>query len=198
MGVTTRPTLSALSPAGRAIIKQRDTLVDGWASWIESRQAGGTSASRKLIARQLGLLIDVLGELDGPLRHDANDLWHIVTEWYGKSAADRGLATGEIVEEFQQFRELLFRELSDILGALPARASIDTVLRLNRWIDRGTAHAVVGYTDSLVETLLDRRGVPVSTIDAPGVEVEQQLSQFEHELTDIRDRGRTLGGEDVS
>jgi hypothetical protein len=198
LGVTTRPTPTALAAAGRAISKRRETLVAGWANWIDGRQASIGTVSNEIIQRQLGLLVDVLGELDGPLRHDANDLWHIASEWYGKNAADRGLATGEIVEEFQHFRELLFRELSDVVAALPARALIDTVMRLNRWLDRGIAHAVVGYTDSLVETLLDRRGVPVSTRDVAEAELEKQLDQLERELEEIREQGRAVGGDSVS
>lgn len=198
MGVTTRPTPTALAAAGRAISKRREELIGGWASWIEGRQASAGASARELIIRQLGLLVDILGELDGPLRHDASDLWHIAAEWYGKNAADRGLATGEIVEEFQHFRELLFRELSDVVAALPARALIDTILRLNRWIDRGIAHAVVGYTDSLVETLLDRRGVPVGARDLAQAALEKQLDQFESELEEIREQGRVVGGDPVS
>ena len=55
-------------------------------------------------------------------------------------------------------RELLIRRLSETVAILPPRQSIAAVLRLNRVLDRGLAHAVVGYTDALVETLLNRRG----------------------------------------
>lgn len=198
MGVTTRPTPTALAAAGRAISKRRDVLIADWASWIGGRQTSTETVSSDVVRRQLALLVDVLGELDGPLRHDASDLWLIAAEWYGKNAADRGLATGEIVEEFQHFRELLFRELSDVIAALPSRALMDTVLRLNRWVDRGIAHAVVGYTDSLVETLLDRRGVPVGTRDVAEAELQKQLDQLERELEEIREQGRLVGGDPIN
>jgi len=139
-----------------------------------------------MVARQLGLLIDILVEFDGPVRYEANDLWHVAAEWYGRTAAERGLATGEIVEEFRHLRELLLRGLADIIAASPARQSMDTVLRINRVVDQGIAHAVVGYTDALVETLLHRRGVPVSSEDVPASEIDRQLKQLERELQAIR------------
>ena len=152
----------------------------------------------EMLTRQLGLLIDTLGELDGPFRHEANDLWHIAAEWYGRTAAERGLATGEIVEEFRHLRELLLRELSDVIAASPARQSMDTVLRINRVLDQGIAHAVVGYTDALVETLLHRRGVPVSSDEVTASEIERQLQQFERELHAIRNERGALTKKPVS
>lgn len=152
----------------------------------------------EIVAQQLGLLIDILVEFDGPFRHEANDLWHVAAEWYGRTAAERGLATGEIVEEFRHLRELLFRGLADIIVASPARQSMDTVLRINRVLDQGIAHAVVGYTDALVETLLHRRGVPVSSEEVPASEIELQLRQFERELQAIRAEPGAATGESLS
>jgi hypothetical protein len=61
-----------------------------------------------------------------------------------------------------------------------------TVLRLNRLLDTGIAHAVVGYTDTLVETLFNQRGVPVSVSGPFEEEVAQRLGVVEGELARIR------------
>ncbi len=188
MGVTVRSSPSALATAGRAISSRRGSLLSDWSAWVTSKLGPSSAVPPKTVTRQLALLLDTLGELDGPLRHDANDLWHVAAEWYGRTAAERGLATGEVVEEFQHLRELVLRELSDIIAASPARQSLDTVLRINRLLDQGVAHAVVGYTDALVETLLHRRGVPVSSGEVAATEIERQLEQLERELQTIRDQ----------
>jgi len=187
LGVTVRSSPSALATAGRAISSHRGSLLSDWSAWVTSKLGPSSAVPHKTVTRQLALLLDTLGELDGPLRHDANDLWHITAEWYGRTAAERGLATGEVVEEFHYLRELLLREMSDIIAASPARQSMDTVLRINRVLDQGVAHAVVGYTDALVETLLHRRGVLVSSGEVTASEIERQLEQFERDLQAIRD-----------
>jgi hypothetical protein len=95
-----------------------------------------------------------------------------------------------VVEEIQHLRELLIRHLSEVIAALPPRTSMANVLRLNRLLDTGIAHAVVGYTDTLVETLFNQRGVPVGTSGPVEEEIEQRLSQAEGELLRLR-QGRS-------
>ena len=189
MGVTIRPSPPALAAAGRAIAAQRERFVKEWAEWIHHRQSAAEGFPRRTVERQLALLVDLLAELAGPRRREANPVWLTASEWYGQTAAQRGLATGEVVEEFQHLRELLIRDLSEMIGALAARQSVATVLRLNRFLDEGIAHAVVGYTDALVETLLNSRGVPVGTSHAAEHQLTQRLTQFEEELDRIRATG---------
>jgi hypothetical protein len=64
------------------------------------------------------------------------------------------------------------------------------VLRLNRTLDRGLAHAVVGYTDALVETLLNRRGVPIVASEPAEDEILQRLASLEEELAQLRQKNR--------
>ena len=73
-------------------------------------------------------------------------------------------------------------------GDLKAMAA---VLRLNRTMDRGLAHAVVGYTDALVETLLNRRGVPIVASQPEEDEVLQRLEHLEDELTQLRGKSQS-------
>ena len=186
MGVTIRPSSTALAAAARAMVTQRDTIVSQWEAWTVSRLPTLSAIQHNNVSRQLRLLFDILATLTGPTRRRANELWLEACEWYGRTGPARGLATGEIVEEFHYLRELLIRELADTIAALPARQSLATVLRLNRELDHGVAHAVVGYTDALVETLLNKRGVPVGDDENAEGETANRLDQWEDELAQLR------------
>jgi hypothetical protein len=59
-------------------------------------------------------------------------------------------------------------------------------LRLNRSLDRGIAHAVVGYTDVLVETLLEQRGVVLDASEPGSNPVHERLAQLEEELVTFK------------
>ncbi len=182
-----RPSQSTLVAVGRGLAASRDELVKSWTQWTLRRVAAAQTINAATLERQIALLVDVLVELAGPLRRQAMDLWLVACEGYGRTAAERGLAAGEVVEEIQHLRELLIRHLSDVVAALPARALVATVLRLNRLVDRGIAHAVVGYTDALVEIFFNQRGVPVGTSGPIEEETAARLSQLEAELEKLRE-----------
>jgi hypothetical protein len=44
----------------------------------------------------------------------------------------------------------------------------------------------VGYTDELIETLLDKRGVPVTTAKPAEVVITERLEQLEDELARLK------------
>jgi hypothetical protein len=181
-----RPSQPTLLAIGRALAARRDTLVRDWARWILGRTDATPMLRPETLERQLRVLVDLLGEMGGPQRHRAMDLWLSASEGYGRTAAQRGLAAGEVVEELQHLRELLIRSLSELVAAMPARGSMAAVLRLNRILDSGIAHAVVGYTDALVETLFAQRGVPVGESGPAEEELVQRLTQVEAELEQLR------------
>lgn len=182
-----RPSHPTLIAVRRALAVNRDDLVAEWTGWTLRRTAGTPAIPPGTVERQITLLIDVLIELSGPLRRQAMNLWLSACESYGKTAAERGLAAGEVVEEIQHLRELLIRYLSEVIAALPARASMASVLRLNRLVDKGIALAVVGYTDALVETLFTQRGVPVGVSGPLEDEIKERLVQLETELERLRE-----------
>lgn len=179
-----RPTLIAVS---RALAAHRDELVNSWTRWTVDRVGTAQAVRSSSVERQLALLVDILVVLAGPLRRRTMNLWLTACVAYGKTAAERGLAAGEVVEELQHLRELLIRQLSEVIAALPARASLAATLRLNRLLDSGIAHAVVGYTDELVETLFEQRGVPVGVSGPLEQEIDARLAQLEGELAKIRE-----------
>jgi hypothetical protein len=178
-----------MAAVARTLSDQRDQVHSEWATWIAKRLHSGLQFHRDTIDRQLRLLVELLVEMAGPLRREGNELWLSASEWYGRTAALRGLAAGEIVEEFQYLRELLIRHLSELVTTLVPGQSMAAVLRLNRLIDTGTAHAVVGYTDALVESLLERQGIPLGAHETDESEVEDRLAQLERELAELKKLG---------
>jgi len=184
-----RPSQPTLLAVSRALASQRDTLAKNWTRWILAR-VGGATIRPQVLERQVLLLVDLLIETAGPMRRAALELWLQASEGYGRTAAERGLAAGEVVEELHHLRELLIRHLSELIAAMPARASMAAVLRLNRILDSGITHAVVGYTDALVETLFAQRGVPVSASGTPDDDIVLRLAQLETELEQLRRTAR--------
>lgn len=186
MGLAARPIRPALAAIGRSLAAKRDDLLVQWADWLMERMSQAPVVDRPTVERQLALLFDIVIELAGPLRREVSDLWFDACDAYGRTAAARGLAAGEVVEEIQYLRELLVHSLSDVIAALPARQLMAALLRLNRSLDRGIAHAVVGYTDVLVETLLERGGVILDASGPGNNPVCERLDQLEHELATFR------------
>jgi hypothetical protein len=160
-------------------------MVARWSEWLGERMTTSRAVSRPLVERELTLLLDVLTAMVGPLRRETKPIWAKVTEHYGRIAAARGLAAGEVVEEMQYLRELLIRYLAPAIAALRPRQGMALLLRLNRIVDQGVANAVIGYTDALVHTLLPPAGEDAE--DAPASpdagELERQLDEMGRALT---------------
>ncbi|HET9465967.1 MAG TPA: hypothetical protein VFO71_10575 [Gemmatimonadales bacterium] len=170
-----------LIDAGRVITEMRDSMVSQWADWLEGRVTAASRIPRPVIEREFRLLFDVMTEMVGPLRREANTVWFHVCEHYGRIASVRGLAAGEVVEELAYLRELLTRHLAPVLVAMRARQGMAIMLRLNRALDKGIAVAVVGYTDALVATLFSQNGVPSFNASKDFGEVGRQLAALERE-----------------
>jgi hypothetical protein len=168
--------------------EMRDTMVLQWADWLGDRMTQADSVPRLTVERELRLLIDVLTEMVGPMRRDVKKIWYATCEHYGRVAATRGLAAGEVVEEMQFLREMLIRNLSPVLAAMRARQGMATMLRLNRVLDKGIAVAVVGYTDALVATLFAQNGVPSSETELDPGEIDKQLEALQTELASTTGR----------
>ena len=171
-----------LIDAARVIAEMREPMVSQWADWLGDRINGASTIPRQLVEREFRLLFDVLAEMVGPLRREANPVWFHVCEHYGRIASARGLAAGEVVEELTYLRELLTRNLAPVLVAMRARQGMAIMLRLNRVIDKGIAVAVVGYTDALVATLFSQNGVPSISVASDFGEIARQLTGLEREL----------------
>jgi hypothetical protein len=180
-----RASQPALLAASRVIADARDAMVTQWADWLGDRITATPTIPRATVEREFRLLIDTLTEMVGPFRREARIVWFHDCEHYGRVAAARGLAAGEVVEELQYLRELLIRHLSHSFAALRPRQSLAIMLRLNRVIDKGIAVAVVGYTDALVATLFAQNGVPALGTEYDGSDVARHLAGLEAELAAV-------------
>ncbi len=173
--------------AGKAILDARDAMVTEWADWLSDR-AGSRSIPRELVEREFRLLIESLVEMLGPMRGEAKTVWLRLTEHYGRTAAARGLAAGEVVDELQQLRYLLIKHIGAGIAAMRPRRSVTVFLRVNGIVDLGIATAVVGYTDALVASLLmtDRATQPLTEANAE--DIGRQLDALEAELVTVSAR----------
>jgi hypothetical protein len=175
----------ALLAASRVINDLRDNMVSQWADWLGDRMQTSTTIPRPIIERELRLIIELLGEMVGPVRRETKPVWFHACEHYGRLAAARGLAAGEVVDEMQFLRELLIRNLAPILAAMRPRQAMAIMLQLNRVFDKGIGVTVVGYTDALVATIFAQNGVPSPGTAVDADEVSRQLEQLEGELAAV-------------
>lgn len=198
---TTRPSTISLSPpekrrgAARRIKpvelsdwleERKDRITERWLGEVLGREADH-SGLNGLFREFLGLLVGFLPPVLGPHREQVDPLWTRAAELFGATAARRGLAAGEVIEEFQILREAVIRLLyQDPPLAGRARLSLREVLRLNRAIDRGVTHASVGHTDALFFSLFEGSGIPDAPPDGQLVgEVRDQLAELRAELDAI-------------
>ena len=83
-----------LLDAGRVIAELRDSMVSQWADWLGDRASTASTIPRTTVEREFRLLFDVLAEMAGPMRREANTVWFHACEHYGRIASARGLADG--------------------------------------------------------------------------------------------------------
>ncbi len=162
-------------------------ITQRWLREVEGRFANGSDGINGLLEEFLGLLAGFLPGMLGSYRDQVEPLWIRSSELFGAMAAKRGLAAGEVIEEFQILREIVIRLLyQDPPLAGRARVSLREVLRLNRAIDMGVTHASVGHTDALFFSLFQGSGIPDAPPTAELVrEVREQLEAVRTELRAI-------------
>ena len=167
--------------AAKATLDARDAMVAEWADWLADR-SGSRNIPRTMVERQFRLVIDTLIEMLGPLKREARLIWIHVLEHYGRTAAARGLAAGEVVEELQQLRVLLIKYIGTTVAEMRPRRAVALFLRLNDIVDSGIATAVVSYTDALVASLLMTDRETQQLTGASGEEIAKQLDALTAEL----------------
>lgn len=170
--------------AARAITETRERMITEWAEWLATR-ASSAGFPPALLERQLQLVVDGLIEMLGPLRREAKPVWEELMEHYGRTAAARGLAAGEVVEEIQRLRLLLIKYIGAFVAAMRPRRAVAVFVRLNNIIDHGIAAAVVGYTDALVASLMMTDRQTQSLTEASAEDFSRQIEQMESELRTV-------------
>lgn len=167
-------------------------LAERWLASVRGRDVSLGNGVEELLQGFFGVLLRLLPLTVGPMRETAETLWVQVAELFGSLAAQRGLAAGEVIEEFQILREALIRLLwASPPVAEPSALALREVLRLNRVIDQGVTHASVGHTDALFFALFQGSGVPDSLNDDARYEIREQLQAMGNEVRDLQ---RALNG----
>lgn len=168
-----------------------DELAQRWSLAIRDDGPGPSEQLDVVLDAFTQHLVRFLPWMLGPYRETVEPLWVKSSELFGSVAARRGLAAGEVIEEFQLLRELVIRDLykdPPMGGRLPL--SLREVLRLNRGIDRGVTHASVGHTDALFFQFFEGEGAaPSDPVDLAD-EVLDQLGSMSRELDEVVDHAR--------
>ena len=187
-----QPTASAPKPTTASSITNRlwewlelqtEFLSQHWFDEVRHRSTLDPQME-PLLKRFLGLLTGMIPQAVGYNRAHVDPLWRQAAELYGSLGAQRGMAAGEIVEEFQILRQALIRLVFQA-SAAPHRAafSLADALRLNRFLDKGVTHASIGHTDALFFAHFQGSGVPKVPTEQLMKEVEEQLRGIEKELS---------------
>lgn len=171
-------------------------LERSWSDEVRLRNTVRESDFAGAVDRFVRELVHMLPLTLGARRQEVAPVWERACQLFGTVAARRGLASGEVIEEFHILRELviqdLFRDPPTRAGAL----SLAEVLRLNRAFDRGVTHASIGHTDALFFDLLDPQGSAAQPSFAElAEEVSNQLDQIVTELREIFSSPVTFDGE---
>lgn len=159
-------------------------LAERWIRDILRREQSPPEVRVRIVGRFARLIARVLPMMLGPHRNELRSTWDRTAELYGAVAAKRGLAAGEVIEEFHALRELVIRELYadaplDGSTAWPMRE----VLRLNRALDRAVTHASIGHTDTLFfEFFGPDAGRSILGSDDVPAEAERQLEELTAEI----------------
>ncbi|HEU4569796.1 MAG TPA: hypothetical protein VFS07_04435, partial [Gemmatimonadales bacterium] len=106
-----RPSHPALLAAHNTLADRREAIVAEWRSRLGERAAASETVPAELLTRMMSLLVELLAESAGPLRREVREIWARASEHYGRAAAARGLAAGEVVDEFATLRDALTRDL---------------------------------------------------------------------------------------
>lgn len=160
-----------------------DSLADRWSVAIKEQGPGPSGPIDDALDAFTHHLVRFLPWMLGPYRDTVEPLWLRGSEFFGSVAARRGLAAGEVIEEFQLLRELVIRDLyrdPPLGGRLPL--SLREILRLNRGIDRGVTHASVGHTDALFFQFFEGDGLSGRAGEELADEVRAQLRTMADEL----------------
>jgi hypothetical protein len=164
-------------------------LAEEWAAEIRVRGMGHATVVDEVVARQVLQLSSMMPWLLGPHATQLQPLWSRACELFGAVAARRGLAAGEVIEEFQIVRVLLIRELyqSPPVGGAP---TLRDALRLNSIVDRGVTHASVGHTDAMFFQLLEASDAPIGmSAGQIALEAEAQLALIREEVEAVVGKG---------
>lgn len=177
----------------RWLAERAERIRDRWLADIRGRGGSWSEPVEALIVEFFDLFLAMLPHGLGPFKEQVEPLWVQAAELFGSMAASRGLAAGEVIEEFQTLRDAVIRFLyaePPVEG--PLRISLRDLLRVNRFIDRGVTQASVGHTDALFFALFQGGGVSEGLTEENVAEIREQLDGIRRDFREV-ERGLRLG-----
>jgi hypothetical protein len=151
-------------------------------SEVTSRDGRWDPAVVELQGEFLALLTHLLSGCLSPEPGRFDHTWEQASELYGSFGSMRGLAAGEVLEEFQLLRDTLIRALfREPPQAEGIELGMREILYLSRIVGRGVTHAGVGFADGLFFTLFQGTGVAPAVTDEVLGEVRRQLQVLRSE-----------------
>ncbi len=170
----------------RWVDSNAESLAQVWLANVNSRSGPWNGQLHGLMEHFVTSFVSLLSGCLGPLRAQIDPLWLQASELYGSVAAMRGLAAGDVIEEFQGLREALIRALYHGLPtAGEQNLGLREILSLNRIVDRGVTQASVGHADVLFFALFQGSGLPPSLTPEFLAEVRDQIDAIDAERRDI-------------
>jgi hypothetical protein len=170
----------------RWLEERHDRIRDRWLSDVQSRDSGWSPAVEALTVEFFDLFLDMLPHGLGPFKDQVEPIWVQTAELFGSMAAKRGLAAGEVIEEFQILRDAVIRFLyAEPPAAGPLKISLRDLLRVNRFVDRGVTQASVGHTDALFFALFQGVGVSEGLTEETVAEIRAQLDVIRGEFRQV-------------
>lgn len=160
-------------------------LGERWGEEIQARGLGRGAAVERMVRLFAAQLLTMLPHLLGPQREQVEHLWVRASELFGNMGARRGLAAGEVIEEFHMLRELVILDLYRD-PPLEGGVSLREILRLSRALDRAVIHANVAHTDTMFFHIFEGNGSgsPTSSEEI-AAEAEAQLAVIASEFRAI-------------
>jgi len=163
-----------------------ERLCEHWYREVLRRSGASDPVLRGLLRDFLSFLTSLLPSSVRSDHSQVGEIWKSASSLYGSLGALRGLAAGEVVEEFQVVRDavlrVVFAEPPVLMGA---NLKLREALRINRFIDDGVTMASVGHTDGLFFQLLEGSGVPSGAAPELLEEIRAQLDGFRQEVDSL-------------
>jgi hypothetical protein len=161
------------------LTEKQDDISARWCSRIRATEGRDRRQEDGFLDRFLADLVGLLPFAMDSAIDEAEEAWNQSTYLFGSFALHRGLAAGEVVEEFSYLREEILKLLLDEVPLASGGRSLHLeLLTLSRALDTGAVRASVAYVDDLFFAHLQGSGVTEGVSPELEEEMARQLEAY--------------------